>query len=259
MIQVKKVTGNLLGKCRRFLAQNPVSNVLPLTDCYSPLLKASTLYCAIDDDEIMGVCSVYKAFVKPSVVLGVSATEVKKALLEKALLNLSGEFISLCEPDEIAIFAEHAALLNRHSELQMVASPPRRLEFSNIRVERVRRDELEMLDGFYVEHGAEAWTPLQFEAGPFYCVKQDGRIVSVAGVHALAPQIAQLGNIFTDEAYRGRGFATACTSTLAKQLSARGRIVSLFVKTENSSAIHLYEKLGFPRKREIAFVTMQKR
>jgi predicted GNAT family acetyltransferase len=89
-------------------------------------------------------------------------------------------------------------------------------------------------------------------------VKQDHKIVSAAGVHVVTPQTAQLGNIITDEAYRNRDYATACTSALANRLSASGRVISLFVRTDNAPAIRMYEKLGFRKKREIAFLFLRK-
>jgi ribosomal protein S18 acetylase RimI-like enzyme len=259
MLKVIRVAGNLLGNCRRYLSQDPIQNVLSLGDCYSPLSGASTLYCAVKDKQVVGVGSVCRAFSTPSVALGEAATDVKEALLEKALTEVSSEFTDLCQPDEVGILDEFATVLRVHFEQQMVADPPRQLKLNNINVTRVRKHELENLDKFYREQRSEAWTPLQFEVGPFYCVKQDGKIVSVAGTHICTPQIAHLGSIVTDEAYRNRGFAAACTSTLCEDLASKGRIISLFVKNENAPAIRMYEKLGFVRKREIAFFTMRKK
>jgi ribosomal protein S18 acetylase RimI-like enzyme len=257
MLQVK-ASKNLLGKCRRFLAQNPTVNVLPLGDSYPPLSRKSTLYTAVEDKQIVGVCSVYQGLSKPSVVLGTTDPKIKKVLLKRALKQVSGEFISLCSIDEIEIFKENAKLLHMHTEQQMIADPPKQVKCGDIKVTRVHKDELEQLNRFYIEHNSDAWTPLQFKVGPYYCVKQDGKIVSAAGVHVMTPQIAQLGNIVTDEAHQNRGFATACTSTLAADLASKGRIISLFVRTENKPAIHMYEKLGFTKKREVAFVIMRK-
>jgi ribosomal protein S18 acetylase RimI-like enzyme len=254
----KVVTSHLLGKCRRFLAQNPILNVLTLGDSYSPLLGVSTLYTAVENSQVVGVCAVYHAFSKPSVVLAASKTKIKNDLLKTALMEVSDEFISLCQPDEIEIFKNHSSILQVHFEQQMIANPPKQIRIDSTRVTRVSEGELGSLDEFYREHQAEAWTPLQFKVGPFYCVKQDGKMVSAAGTHVRTPQIAHLGNIVTDEAYRNRGFATACTSILAANLASKGRIISLFVRNENQPAIQIYEKLGFRKKREIAFITAQK-
>jgi len=258
-VHIRKVAStSLLRACRKFLAQEPIANVLPLGDLYSPLLKVSDVYSAIKSNQVVGVCTVYRAFSTPSIVFGTAPPEVKQALLEKALTEISDEFISLCEPTDAELFEKCATVLHSHLEQQMIANPPKQVEYSHIKVEKVNRNELELLNKFYVEHQAEAWVPIQFEAGPYYCVKQYSKIVSAAGVHLVAPQIAQLGNIVTDEAFRNRGFATACTSVLAADLASKGRVISLFVRTENAPAIHIYEKLGFHKTREIAFLVMRK-
>jgi len=258
-LHIKKVTsGNLLRACRRFLIHEPVVNVLLLGDLYSPLLRVSDIYGAIESDRVVGVCAIYRAFPMPSIVFGTATREVKQVLIMKAVSEASDEFISFCEPDDAILFKDHSSILHFHLEQQMIADPPKKIDCSNVKAEKVNKKELELLDKFYADHHTEAWVPIQFGVGPYYCVKQDGKIVSAAGVHLVTPQIAQLGNIVTDEAYRNRGFATACTNTLAANLASSGRIISLFVRMDNAPAIHMYAKLGFRKAREIAFLVMRK-
>lgn len=259
-MDIRKVTSkNLVTVCRRFLAKDPVANVLPLGDLYSPLFSVSNVYCATESNRVVGICSVYRAYSTPSLVLSTATTEVKRALIEKALAEVSEGFISLCPPEDVNLFKQHAAITHSRSEQQMITTTPKCIEHGNIKPTRVHRNELESLNRFYVEHGAEAWTPIQFETGPYYSVKHNGKLVSAAGVHIVTPQIAQLGNIITNEAHRNRGFGTACTNALAVALASRGRIISLFVKVDNSPAIHMYEKLGFTKKRDIAFLAFRKK
>jgi len=260
MVHVEKVSdAGLLRSCRRFLAQDPVANVLVLGDLYAPLLNVSDVYAAIQNSQVLGVCTVFHGYSKPSIVFGAKTPEAKRALVETALNQDSTEFISPCPSSEVYLFEKNAAILDRHREQQMVANPPKQIEHDNVKVEQMGKGGLEELDKFYVEHDAEAWIPLQHKVGPYYCVRQDGRIVSAAGVHVVTPQVAQLGNIVTDEAYRNRGFALACTNALAGSLASEGRIVSLFVRTDNQPAIRMYEKLGFRKVREIAFLVLRKK
>lgn len=254
----KVMSKSLLRACRRFLAQDPIANVLPLGDLYSPLLQVSDVYGAIKSNQVVGVCAIYRAFSTPSIVFGTATENVKKALLKEAVSEISNEFISLCPPNDINLLQEYSTILHSHLEQQMIADPPKKIEYSHIRCERVRKNDLELLNKFYAKHHAEAWVPIQFRAGPYYCVKHKGKIISAAGVHLVTPQIAQLGNIVTDETYRNRGFAIACTSILATDLASKRRIISLFVRMDNTPAIHLYEKLGFYKTREIAFLVMRK-
>jgi hypothetical protein len=252
------LTQHQLGKVRRFLARNPILNVLPLGDSYSPLLRVSKLFGAFKGADIVGVCSVYLGFSKPSVVLSTASTETKNALLNAALEEVSDEFTTLCNSDEVELFKEHASILTAESEYQMIANPPKNLKLDENKAARVRREELKELDTFYCEQHSEAWTPLQFKVEPFYCVKENGRIVSAAGTHLKAPQIAHIGSIVTDETFRRRGFAAACTSRLAEDLSSKGCIISLFVRTENKPAISMYERFGFEKNRQIALMTCKK-
>jgi predicted GNAT family acetyltransferase len=250
---------SLLRACRRFLGQDPVANVLPLGDLYPPLLQVSNIHSAIENSKVVGVCAIYRAFSAPSLVLGTATKKIKRALLKKAIEEVSGTFTSLCPPEDTCLFKDHATVLRSHLEQQMIANPPKKAEDGEIKAEKVGKRDLGLLDKFYVEHNAEAWTRLQFRVGPYYCVKHNGEIVSAAGVHLVAPQIAQLGNIITNETHRNRGLATACTGALATELASEKRIISLFVRKNNAPAIRMYEKLAFRRAGEITFLFMQKR
>jgi ribosomal protein S18 acetylase RimI-like enzyme len=234
--------------------------VLLLGDCYQPILIAGKLIAAYEGASIVGVASIYRGFAKPDVVLSPTAsTSVKRALLDAAMKEVTGEFITLCSRDELELFKEHATVLTAETEYQMIANPPKKPSGDG-KAGRVCKDELAELDVFYRERHAEAWAPIQFEAGPFYCVKQDGRIVSAAGTHLAAPQIGHLGSVITDEAYRRRGYAAACTSRVAMDLSRGGkRLVSLFARTGNEPALSMYHKLGFKEQREICLVTLRKK
>lgn len=259
-MQITKVSSkSSLRTCREFLAKDPVINVLPLGDVYSPLLKVSNIYSAIERKRVVGVASVYHAFSIPSLVFSAASKDVKRALITESLKEIPKDFIALCAPSEIALLEEQAAITRSHSEQQMITNQPKHTGQSNVKATKVSRNEFELLNKFYLEHHSEAWTPIQFKVGPYYCVKQEGKIVSVAGVHIATPQIAHLGNVITDEAYRNRGYGTTCTSALAADLASKGRIISLFVRIDNAPAIHMYDKLGFRKTRDVTLVVMQKK
>lgn len=92
-----------------------------------------------------------------------------------------------------------------------------------------------------------AFSPYQLAQGVFYGIEKRGRLVAAAGTHLVAPTygVAAVGNVFTDPDYRGRGYATLCTSAVTKELLARGLDVVLNVQEGNADAIHIYEKLGY--------------
>jgi ribosomal protein S18 acetylase RimI-like enzyme len=108
-------------------------------------------------------------------------------------------------------------------------------------------EELKIL---YAQGGGDAFTPFQLATGVFYGVRIRGRMVAAAGTHLISPTygLGAIGNVFTEEAYRGQGYATATTSAVVRELFRRGiRSVVLNVAQSNATAIRIYERLGFAK------------
>jgi GNAT superfamily N-acetyltransferase len=106
----------------------------------------------------------------------------------------------------------------------------------------------EELRRLYAQGGADAFTPTQLATGVFYGVRDRGRLVAAAGTHLVSPTygMGAVGNVYTDPACRGRGYGTATTSAVVDELFRRGlRHVFLNVAQDNTTAIHIYERLGF--------------
>jgi ribosomal protein S18 acetylase RimI-like enzyme len=259
-VRIEKVTEKyLLHACRKYLSTDPLSNVLPLGDLYAPLFDVSEVYAAVENGRIAGVSSVFHAFSLPTISIGVAPEQVRKALLEKALGTISRDFVTLISLDETSLYKERAKVLQSFTEHQMVLTKPQSLEASDSPAHKATKKDLEALNGFYVEHESEAWNPIQFRVGPYYIVKEGDEIVSAAGVHILTPQIAQLGNVMTDQAHRRKGYSKACTTALVRDVSSKNRIVSLFVRTDNAPAIRMYEQIGFEKHKIIEFLIMRKK
>ena len=114
-------------------------------------------------------------------------------------------------------------------------------------VERLGPGYVSELARLYASARGNAFTPYQLAQGVFYGVKQRGRLVAAAGTHILARTmgVAAVGNVCTYPEYRGRGYATRCTSAVCADLGAMGLDVVLNVAQDNADAIHIYKKLGF--------------
>jgi ribosomal protein S18 acetylase RimI-like enzyme len=107
-------------------------------------------------------------------------------------------------------------------------------------------DELQEL--YDQEGAAGAFGPAQLRDGVFYGVREQGKLVATAGTHLVSPayRLGAVGNVYTDPAYRGQGYASAATSAVIAELFRRGaRLVFLNVAQANVRAIRVYQRLGF--------------
>ena len=78
-----------------------------------------------------------------------------------------------------------------------------------------------------------------------YKVSADGHIVAKAGTNAQGFHWFQIGGVYTLPSYRNKGLAAAAVAHLINTHSAEAHGFALFVKTANTAALRVYEKLGF--------------
>jgi ribosomal protein S18 acetylase RimI-like enzyme len=132
---------------------------------------------------------------------------------------------------------------------RMVLAPDQFRPTPSDSVSRLTMEHLDDLQTLYAvdDKAADAFAPYQLADGLFFGVEVDGRLVSVAGTHLIAPteRIGAVGNIFTHPDHRGRGYAAACTSAICAELLTQELTVVLNVGVKNTPAIRLYERLGF--------------
>ena len=79
----------------------------------------------------------------------------------------------------------------------------------------------------------------------YYVAEQDGQVIANAGL-IMSIDEADLTNVTTAEACRGRGIAKMLLENLMQAAKERGIVAfTLEVRAGNAAAIALYEKLGF--------------
>ncbi|MBK5288101.1 MAG: GNAT family N-acetyltransferase [Acidimicrobiia bacterium] len=89
------------------------------------------------------------------------------------------------------------------------------------------------------------WAERTHELGRFFGVRVDGRLVAAAGQRMRLPDAIEISAVCTDEAHRGRGHAAAATMAVVETILAEGVLPFLHVRDGNTSAITMYERLGF--------------
>lgn len=87
--------------------------------------------------------------------------------------------------------------------------------------------------------------PRTVELGTYLGIRRDGALVAMAGERLKPPGWTEISAVCTDPAHRGQGLATRLVSALVTGIRARGETALMHAAASNTSAIRLYESLGF--------------
>ncbi len=141
----------------------------------------------------------------------------------------------------------HYSLAEQKRMVRMVWDATRPLPPPNPLAFRLTGANLTDLQSLYRIYAEVHFSPYQLLSGVFYGVECDGRLVAVAGTHLVSPAygVAAVGNVFTHPDYRGRGYASACTAGVVRELSTLAETLVLNVGEDNAAAQRIYRKLGF--------------
>ncbi|SON57302.1 putative acetyltransferase [Hartmannibacter diazotrophicus] len=92
--------------------------------------------------------------------------------------------------------------------------------------------------------------------GAFWGIREDGRLIAMAGERLKVPGLTELSGLCTHPDRQGKGLGKLMLTYVAGQISARGEGVFLHSYAWNENAIRLYERLGFYRRSpmHVAFV-----
>jgi predicted GNAT family acetyltransferase len=100
--------------------------------------------------------------------------------------------------------------------------------------------------------------PRTIEMGDYFSVRQDGKLVAMAGERLHLTGFCEISAVCTHPDYRGRGYAGSMVTMAAERIIARGETPFLHVRPDNHSAIRLYQKLGFRLRTEIQLSIIQR-
>jgi ribosomal protein S18 acetylase RimI-like enzyme len=96
------------------------------------------------------------------------------------------------------------------------------------------------------------------ELGTYLGIRRAGALIAMAGERLRGPGWTEISAVCTDPAYRGQGLAGRLIRAVAAGIQARGETPFLASVAENTSAIRLYEHLGFTRRAEVEFTGFQR-
>ena len=120
-------------------------------------------------------------------------------------------------------------------------------------VRELTRDDLGLLEAGVRGTGFRGGLMALLEHGAIAGAVVDGRIVGTAQTGALTARYADIG-VHTDEPWRGRGFATAAASIVARRMQATGRIPVWSCGEDNMASLRVARKLGFDEASRLTYV-----
>jgi len=102
------------------------------------------------------------------------------------------------------------------------------------------------------------WGPKTHRYGPFFGIRENGRLLAMAGQRILVPGMAEVSGVATWADCRGRGLARTLIGHVMRAMVARGETPFLHSYADNAGAIGLYESLGFRIRRQVHVLVIAK-
>ena len=99
--------------------------------------------------------------------------------------------------------------------------------------------------------------PKTLELGTYLGIREDGRLIAMAGERVQPPGWTEISAVCTDPDHRGRGLATRLVSAVAAGIKERGDTPLLHAAASNTNALRLYESIGFSLRRRTLFLLVR--
>jgi GNAT superfamily N-acetyltransferase len=249
---MKVVTLRDKGKIERFLRRDPYLHLYEIGDLDDLYFDHTTWYAVKEGDEIRALALLYTGTTMPVILcFATEPVDANCALLREIGDDLPKRFYAHLSPGVVDAFSESHRIESHGAHIKMALREPGMLDgVETAGAHALSATDIEDLQALYEASYPGHWfEPGMLAAGHYYGLRQEGELVSVAGVHVFSPRyrVAALGNIATHPRLRGRGLARLVTAKLCRELLGKADQIGLNVKDDNAGAIACYERLGFRR------------
>jgi ribosomal protein S18 acetylase RimI-like enzyme len=99
--------------------------------------------------------------------------------------------------------------------------------------------------------------PRTIEFGAFYGIRDNGRLIAMAGERIHPGRYAEVSAVCTHPEYRGRGHAAALVAAVTRGMVARGDLPMLHVRCDNP-AVRLYQQVGYTTERRLELLIVRR-
>lgn len=96
------------------------------------------------------------------------------------------------------------------------------------------------------------------ELGSYVGIRADGKLVAMAGERLKVPGYTEVSAVCTHPDHTGKGYARVLMTEVMRRIRERGETPMLHVRSDNSRAIELYERLGFQIRKRMYFAVLRR-
>jgi ribosomal protein S18 acetylase RimI-like enzyme len=248
MLQIEKVKENNKQRVIDYLQLDVIRHVFAFYDIqHEP--DYTTMYVAFENGSLRGYVLIYTALEFPSVILECE-NDTAEELIEYAPENRS---IMHVPPNLLPIVKRKIPNAKCYVEDWMLVKTDDATFFRSKLVRRLRtKDDASKLAMLLSSRKDRTTGTVKkyFEMiskQPIYGVFANGELVSYAGSFIQLPQVWMIGGVYTHPKQRSKGYATLATSAVTEGALRNAETAALFVRSDNYSAVRVYEKIGYKK------------
>lgn len=236
---------------QEFLLQDPYLHIYEMGDLQDKLFSNITWYAAEEAGKIMALAMVYITHEPILFLLEDKNPAAAAWLLEQIQDRLPGKMYCHLSLGLSKILEKRYSLHVQGNFLKMKLTGDILLDAAIKYPEYTYR--MNKNDFVFISEYLKRVNPKAFfvhgmlDTEKYLCIRKNNEIICMAGVHLYSKEygVAAIGNIVTEEKYRGKGFAKSVTASLCRDLWGEVKYIGLNVKTDNTPAIKAYERIGF--------------
>lgn len=248
MIKIEKVDDHNKHQVIDFLKSDTVRHAFALYDLQHEQ-QHTTMYVASENGSLKGYILTYSRLEPPSVVMECESTVAEK-LIQHAPQN---NFIMHTTPELLPIVERKYPTAKHFVEEWMLVKKGEAHHFQSEHVRRLSTEEdaskLAMLLENREDRSAASMRRYHgwISKMPLYGVFINNRLVACAGSFVQLPQVWIIGGVYTNPTQRNKGYATLATSAITDEALNSAETAALFVRSDNYSAIKVYERIGYKK------------
>jgi len=207
----------------------------------------TTMYAAFENGSLKGYILIYTALEFPSVILECES-DVAEKLIEYAPEN---RFVMHVPPNLLPIVRRKFPHAKCYVEDWMLIKSDDAIFFRSKLVRRLyTEDDASKLAMLLSSRKGRTTGAVKkyvelISKQPIYAVFVNAELVSYAGSFIQLPQVWMIGGVYTHPKHRNKGYATLATSAVTEEALKNAEAAALFVRSDNYSAIKVYEKIGY--------------